>query len=295
MVPDAESEAPSPWPPRFTDGIGVLSVFLFVFVLITVLANVAQSWIWGDSPARILTFLSEIPVFVLTGAIALVALHVEGVHLRDIGVSWKQVRIASVVVGGIVVAVNVVVVGLGVLAGTELSVGVYPQYVRRVDATTALLLAGAVNNYLFVGPVEELVFRGYIQNKVLDLVDGRRSWFRTGLGILATAVLFAVAHLPNLLLDEGAALSQALGGLVLVMTTAVLFGFIYELTQNLVLVAMLHGIGNWWFLVVDPGPGVWPNYAVLLCLYAITIVLYRRSEHTTVRMRRSTQTASQTN
>jgi membrane protease YdiL (CAAX protease family) len=292
MIPDVDLEKSSSWPPRFTDGIGVVSVFLLTFVLITVLTNVAQSWVLGDDPARIPTLLSQIPVFGLTGAIALVALRAEDVCLRDIGVSWKQARIASVVVGGVVITVNVVVLGVAMLAGTELSVGVYPQYIRRLDATTALLFVGAVTNNLFVGPVEELVFRGYLQNKVLDVIDGRRSWLRTGLGILMTAVLFAVVHLPNLLLDEGTALTQALGGLVLLMTTAVLFGFVYELTENLVLVALVHGIGNWWPLVVDPGPGVWPNYVVLLGLYTVMIVLYRRSAHTTVSKKRSTKVAN---
>ncbi len=297
MVPEAnaESEPATLWPPRFADGISILTAFLLVFVLITVLTNVAQGWVLGDEPTRLATNPSQIPVFLLVGAAALVALRAEGIQLREIGASWTQTRIALVVVGGIVLAVNVIVIGLAVVAGNELSVGVYGQYVRLLDASTALLVVGAINNYLIVGPVEELVFRGYVQNKLLDLLDGRRSRLRTGLGIMVTALLFAVVHLPDLLLDEGVALSQAVGGLVLLTMTAVLFGVIYELTQNLVLVALLHGIGNWWLLGFDPGPGVWPNYGVLLGLYAVMIVLYRRSSYTDVGVSHPIPTATQTN
>ena len=54
-----------------------------------------------------------------------------------------------------------------------------------------------------------------------------------------------------------------------------LFGAVYELTGNLVLVMLLHGIGNWWPLLVDPGRGAWPNYLVILVVYAVLVWLYR--------------------
>jgi len=50
--------------------------------------------------------------------------------------------------------------------------------------------------------------------------------------------------------------------------SGIAFGTVYALTRSLVLVALLHGIGNLWPLVVDPG-GAWPNWGV--------VVLYRRA------------------
>lgn len=276
------ADASSTWPPRFERGLDVLAGFALAFVVLTVLANWVQGWLFGSDSSQIITLLSEIPIFLLLGVLTVLALRVDGVRLRDVGVSRRHARFAFVAVGGIVLAVNVVAAGLAFLAGTETSVGLYAQYTRILDATTALLVVGAVNNYLVTGPIEELAFRGYLQNKLLDSIDGRVSHIRTGLGIVLTAVLFAGMHLPDLMLDDGVALPEAIGGLGLLMATAVLFGVVYELTQNLVLVALLHGIGNWWPLAFDPGPGIWPNYAVVLVLYAVTVWLYRRSRRTQV-------------
>ena len=69
----------------------------------------------------------------------------------------------------------------------------------------------------------------------------------------------------------------------------------FLLTFVLILVALVHGIGNWWLLVVDPGPGVWPNYIALLGLYAVMIVLYRRSKHTDVSVSKAVKTETHTN
>lgn len=141
-----------------------------------------------------------------------------------------------------------------------------------------MIVVGAITSYLFTGPVEELAFRGYLQNKVISLTGDRSTWVRTILGIVTTALIFAALHLPDLVLDDGVTIAQAAGGLLLLVLSAVLFGTIYELTQNLILVALLHGIGNFWPLIVDPGPGVWPNYAVILLIYTTLVVVYRRAE-----------------
>lgn len=62
----------------------------------------------------------------------------------------------------------------------------------------------------------------------------------------------------------------------LLTLSGITFGSVYALTRNLLLVALLHGIGNFWPLIVDPGVGAWPNWGVVIILYGLVVVLYRQ-------------------
>lgn len=276
----SHAKSSATWPPRFDGSIWTLVAFGIAFVALTIGVNHVQSWILSPDAGQIVTSLAELPGFVLIVALTLLVLRTESVELQSLGVSRWHAKVGLVAVTGVVVVVNGIVVGLALVSGNDITVGLYAQYVRAFEAGPLLLLVGAVNSYLFTGPAEELAFRGYLQNKILSLIDGRATTIRTGVGIITTALAFAVLHLPDLVLDDGSSLGQAAGGLALLALTAILFGTIYELTQNLVLVALLHGIGNFWPLIVDPGAGVWPNYGVILLVYAALVVVYRRTTFT---------------
>jgi membrane protease YdiL (CAAX protease family) len=273
---DHSAERTDGWPPEFRGEPGVLLAFGLAFAVLTVATNEAQSRLLADG-SRVVDLLGQIPMLILLGGVALLALRAEGVRLRDIGVSRENARRAVLPVAGVVIVVNVVALGLALLAGNDLSLGRYAQYVRVLDASTALVVVVAINNYLFTGPVEELAFRGYLQNKVIELFGGRETRLRPVLAITTTAVLFVSMHLPDPLLDDGLQVGGVAGSLALLAASALLFGAIYELTHNLVLVALLHGVGNWWPLLVDPGPGVWPNYVVVLIVYSAMVWTYRRA------------------
>lgn len=75
---------------------------------------------------------------------------------------------------------------------------------------------------------------------------------------------------------EGSGIGSAAGALVMPALSGAAFGTIYALTRDLYLVALLHGVGNFWPLVVDPGAGSWPNWGVIIGLYALVVVAYRR-------------------
>lgn len=145
-----------------------------------------------------------------------------------------------------------------------------------LNLTWTLIVVGAVSEYVFVGPVEELAFRGYLQNKLVALLDTEYSRLDTALGIVGAAVTFSILHVPTEILLDGLSLSQIAGSLVLFVATGVTFRTIYAVTRNLYLVMFLHGIGNFWPLPVDPGLQAWPNWGIVLVLYALLALLYRR-------------------
>jgi membrane protease YdiL (CAAX protease family) len=98
----------------------------------------------------------------------------------------------------------------------------------------------------------------------------------TAVGIVAAGLAFALLHVPVYLLVRGEGVGALVGTLALLTATGLLYGAMYAATRNLCLVTFLHGIGNLWPLVVDPGAAVWPNYGVTLAVYGLVAVVYRR-------------------
>lgn len=90
--------------------------------------------------------------------------------------------------------------------------------------------------FALVAAGEELVFRGYIQTRLV----GR---YGPALGLLGASVLFALTHLPRGLVsaDGWASLGPVLGNL----SYGLLFGYVMHRSQNLVAPFLLHLFVNW--------------------------------------------------
>jgi uncharacterized protein len=101
-----------------------------------------------------------------------------------------------------------------------------------------------VFHVLFLGPGEEILFRGYVQSR-LNEAFGRPWTYRgvpTGWGLPMTAALFGVFHLLSLpelyagrlALDWGSGISATAWGLF--------FGFLREWSGSVVAPALVHGV-----------------------------------------------------
>lgn len=88
--------------------------------------------------------------------------------------------------------------------------------------------------YLFVGPGEELLFRGAVQGML-------REEFSATPAIVLASVVFAVAHTMNVF---GAPLAQVGAYLFVIFALSVLLGALYELTGNLLVTIFVHGTYN---------------------------------------------------
>jgi membrane protease YdiL (CAAX protease family) len=238
--------------------------------------TLAQRLLRSDSPFVGRT-LWNLPSGLVQAGLALLFVRYEGVRNREIGLSKRLFRPALAAAAGAVVVLNVAVAGLGALAGNEPSVGAFARF-RSPPLTVSLgvLAAGGLAQYVFVAPVEELVFRCYLQHRLVAPFGGDGSRLATAGGIVASGVAFSLVHVPVTLLIEGQPVGQPAGTLVLLAFSGVLLGTVSALTRNLFLVPFLHGLGNLWPLAVDPGSGVWPNWGVVLVLYLPLIVGSRR-------------------
>lgn len=263
------------WPPAFRGGVRPVAAFALAFSLLVVVTNGLLAGLLGPDPPLVARFaLSAVSSTVQVG-IAAGLLRREGVGLREVGLDPRLLAPAVVAVAALVAAINATVAALAALGGGDVSVGFFALYRSPPqDYSVSVLLAGGVTYYLFVGPAEELAFRGYLQNKLVALQGRGTARARTAVGVVGAAVVFSLLHVPTLLFG-GATLGESAGTLVLLALSGIGFGTVYAATRNLYLVALLHGIGNWWPLFVDP-PGVWPDWGVLLVLYALLVVAYRQ-------------------
>lgn len=95
------------------------------------------------------------------------------------------------------------------------------------------LLIGVLS-LLIVGPAEELLFRGIIQSRL-------RETFGPAVGVGIATTLFAFAHITGFLPGS---LSGALLGVAVLFLVGLVLGITYEFTDNLVVVAVMHGLFN---------------------------------------------------
>ncbi len=276
-MPRSTTTAPeSGWPPTFRAGWGPTAAFLLAFAGWTLVSVTASGWVFGDL-STIEEGLWTIPSGMVQLGLAVLVLRYEGVDYRELGLDPGLVRPALVATGGVIIAVNVAALGLGLAAGTDISVGVMEYYLSPpLDYSVPGVAVAAVAMYVFTGPVEELAIRGYLQNKIVSQATVGSATAQTAIGICTAAAVFALLHIPVYLVVRGVSLGALVGTLVVLAATGIIYGVVYAATQNLYLVMCLHGIGNLWPLVIDPGPGIWPNYGVLLALYALLVVAYRR-------------------
>ena len=99
------------------------------------------------------------------------------------------------------------------------------------DLEAIHFVALAVISILVIGPAEELLFRGLIQNYM-------RPAFGSAQAVVWTSVLFSSIHLPAYFT---ATFSEAIVSLIVVFALSLVLGWLYEKYGNLYLVMWIHG------------------------------------------------------
>jgi membrane protease YdiL (CAAX protease family) len=132
------------------------------------------------------------------------------------------------------------------------------------------------NNLLLVGVMEELVFRGFIFNKMLKFVSNKRSFI---IIVLISAGFFAAVHLPGMIMNFDG-LQYFAEKLFLVFFMGVWTALYYFYTKNLTVCILLHGTHN---CIVNFSPHgrlsyifVWVFWAVAVLYLIVKIKNYKR-------------------
>lgn len=249
-------------PPAFAGGSTVpVATYLLTIVALSGFALASS----GGSPSPVLGVIWGL----LLAALAVGALRAEGVGARSVLPSARSLAPVAAVVVAFWTLYNLVAYGLG-LAGV---VGFDPAW-SRVAAHPLAYLAALASSLAFTALPEELLFRAYLQSKLVELVgDGRRAVVA---GIAVAAVLFALFHLPRWFLVSGHGIGSALAGRLLWLTVAGLaYGVVYASTGNLWLVALFHATMNQppVLVAVDVPAGLHPLIGAVEYAAIVSVVL----------------------
>ncbi|QKG92829.1 CPBP family intramembrane metalloprotease [Halorubrum salinarum] len=174
--------------------------------------------------------------YVAFGGLAVGYLAWRGLDRRGI-VSYLGVRVPSlkeigIVLGSwVVILILVLVVSTIVqLLGTETAANQSAELAMGNPAIIPLFVAAS---FLVIGPCEEILYRGVVQGRLRESLPAAPS-------ILLSAAIFATIHVMALT----GGLSARLTTVAILFVPSLVFGAVYEYTENLVVPALLHGLHN---------------------------------------------------
>lgn len=168
------------------------------------------------------------------------------------GVAYHRVRPVTVYVprwlptlreSGWIVAGVVIMFGAAILlsVGMQLLGATPPTNISAAAAAErpVLVYGAAIIGALFIiGPVEEYFFRGIVQGRLREQMGPVPA-------IAIVSVGFALGHVPSYWIGGSDLLSLGvLFALLSIGVASVIFGAIYEHTQNLVVVIVIHSLVN---------------------------------------------------
>ena len=207
-------------------GYAVAIVVVSVVSLLLVVAGVPLT----ERPALLLGLSVVLGQGVSFGGFALWYLRRTGRGLGFVRARVPTLRDVGWTVGGFVVfylglvAISVVLSSFGVQSASN----TVEQFGEQ-DPTVFLLLIPL--SFLFIGPGEELLYRGVVQGRL-------RERFGPVAAILLASFIFAVIHVFSL---QGAG---KLTYLAILFVLSPILGFAYERTGNLVVPSLIHGAFN---------------------------------------------------
>ncbi|WP_338740314.1 CPBP family intramembrane glutamic endopeptidase [Haloplanus salilacus] len=184
------------------------------------------------SPATLLVISLVSIQGIAFGGVALTYLRLRDRSLRNLGVRVPSVREVLIVVVGYAAAFVAAVTGALVVSVTGAPAG-ENQVAEFASADPTVLLWLVPASILLIGPGEELLFRGIVQGRLRETFDAVP-------GVVLASALFAGVHYV--------ALTGGAGGRLVTVTVlffpALVFGGVYELTDNLVVPSLVHGAYN---------------------------------------------------
>ncbi len=130
--------------------------------------------------------------------------------------------------------------------------------------------------YFIVGPVEELEFRGFVQDQGARALTNIQA-------VILSSVLFGCSHIPIALFIYQFTPTQFIDALFGWIAAGFTFGFLYMWSRNIFACIVMHGMGNWQLSVfyfaaasgdMSPGTAMMVGIATSLVSNAIMIYIF---------------------
>jgi hypothetical protein len=217
-------------------GVGVTGFVVGFVLLVIIFSGLTLTGLLGPEPTLLTLFLVQ--VIPLQGiAFPLVALAY--LRWRGLPFSYLRVRLPSLRDLGVSVlglfGAFAAVIGANV-AITLLELTPAQRGDQEILTSPEVAVVAIPLMILIVGPGEELLFRGVIQTTLTEK-------FSVPAAIVLASLAFAPAHIVAYLGTGQSAAAVALSISVLFLPSLV-FGAVYEYTDNLVVPALAHGLYN---------------------------------------------------
>ena len=204
----------------------------------------------------------------------------EGIDLSALGIGRSHAVPALLTVGLFFALLNIIAAGLALAAGHPETIG-YHWTVPPAEALVVLLIM-----FVLAGLLEELLFRGYLQTKLAAVIGGGVRGI--SVSIVLASLIFAAYHIPRIIVEGTPDETTAVMYLAGLTVSGLVYGLLYEWTQNLWIPVFVHTAGN------APGTagivfvlsGGWPAWAVVgyqlayLASIAAVVLAYRRCGRT---------------
>ena len=95
--------------------------------------------------------------------------------------------------------------------------------------------------HAIIGFSEDIVFRGYIQTRLI-------AYSSTLKGLVVTSLLFALLHFPTCYFQYSGVALEALASTLLVLPVGLLFGYIMLRSGNIIPSSIFHLAGGWSYI-----------------------------------------------
>lgn len=213
-------------------GLGVAGIVAaaVLVVLSLLLLNVAG--------IQVTPVLSIVLSLLLTQGVAFLGvgylyLRRRGIPVSSLGIEVPTLKQLGLVVGALVVSFAYLIAVNALLqqTGTDAAENQVAGMAMENPEIVLYLLPGS---FLLIGPGEELLFRGVVQNRI-------REAFSPVPGVVIASAIFAAIHVGSLVATDPSAVLVTLGVL---MGPSLILGALYEYTRNLVVPIIVHGTYN---------------------------------------------------
>lgn len=94
--------------------------------------------------------------------------------------------------------------------------------------------------FIIVGLTEEIIFRGYVQTRLIKCIGISR-------GVVITAFIFCFSHIPQRMICANFNFTSALASSIILLPTALFLGYLFFKTRNIITSTIFHALFN--FLV----------------------------------------------
>ncbi len=130
--------------------------------------------------------------------------------------------------------------------------------------------------YIIVGPVEEIEFRGFLQDQVARATP---NW----VAVTISSILFGCSHIPIAIFIYQLRGPYFVGALYSWIAAGFTFGVLYMYSRQIFACIVMHGMGNWQLSIyyfmsqpsgVDPMVAMWVDIAVATIANALMIMIF---------------------